>query len=122
MSDDWKDALAVIRAAVTPGEDDSARSADDGIEPTDTAGGPTDCVKAWTLEIIYERKGRGGHPATIVVCPQGMSDDDVDALAGTLRRRLGVGGSARGGEILLQGDRRDALRTMLPSLGFKTKG
>ena len=51
-----------------------------------------------------------------------MSDDDVDALAGTLRRRLGVGGSARGGEILLQGDRRDALRTMLPSLGFKTKG
>lgn len=119
MSDDWKDALAAFRASVTPGEDDLARSADDGIEPTDTAGGPT---KAWTLEIIYERKGRGGHPATIVVCPQGMSDDDVDALAGTLRRRLVVGGSARGGEILLQGDRRDALRTMLPSLGFKTKG
>lgn len=122
MSDDWKDALAAFRAAVTPGEDDLARSADDGIEPKDTAGGPIDCAKAWTLEMIYERKGRGGHPATIVVCPQGMSDDDVDALAGTLRRRLGVGGSARGGEILLQGDRRDALRTMLPSLGFKTKG
>lgn len=114
MSDDWKDALAALRGAVPAGEDDSAQTTDDGVEAAN--------AKTQTLEIVYERKGRGGHPATIVVCPQGMADNDVDTLAGTLRRRLGVGGSARGGEILLQGDRRDALRTILPGLGFKTKG
>ncbi len=118
MSDDWKDALAALRGIVPAGE----MSTDDSAESADNAEAPIVNAKARTLEIVYERKGRGGHPATIVVCPQDMPDDDVSALAGTLRRRLGVGGSARGGEILLQGDRRDALRTILPGLGFKTKG
>ncbi len=122
MSDDWKDALAALRGIVPAGEDASAQSADENAASMGQAEAPAVNAKAQTLEIVYERKGRGGHPATIVVCPQDMSDDDVSALAGTLRRRLGVGGSARGGEILLQGDRRDALRSILPGLGFKTKG
>ncbi len=116
MSNDWKDALAALRVIVPVGEDASAGTADDSTEDA------TVSAKTHILEIVYERKGRGGHPATIVVCPQDMPDDEVGALAGTLRRHLGVGGSARGGEILLQGDRRDALRTILPGLGFKTKG
>lgn len=118
MSDDWKDALAALRATVPAGEG----AMDDGDGSAGNAEGTSVKAKAQPLEIVYERKGRSGHPATIVVCPQDLSDDDVSALAGTLRRRLGVGGSVRGGEILLQGDRRDALRTILPGLGFKTKG
>ena len=109
MSDDWKDALAALRGGMPAGE-----------EPASVHAQPSPVCH--TLEIVYERKGRGGHPATIVVCPQDMDAVDVDTLAGTLRRRLGVGGSARGGEILLQGDRRGALRALLPTLGFKTKG
>lgn len=114
MSDDWKDALAALRGGMPAGEEPVGGEA----EGAHAQASPT----SHTLEIVYERKGRGGHPATIVVCPQDMDAGDVDALAGTLRRRLGVGGSARGGEILLQGDRRGALRAILPTLGFKTKG
>lgn len=115
MSDDWKDALAALRANVPDGVDDSSQTDDSAEDALAKA-------KVRTLEIVYERKGRGGHPATIVVCQPNMPDKDVAALAATLRRRLGVGGSAREGEILLQGDRRDALRTILTDLGFKTKG
>ncbi len=122
MSDDWKDALAALCGVVPAGEDDSAPSAQAGVEAVDNAVTKAEKARPRVLEIVYERKGRGGHPATIVVCPQDLNAEDVKALAGTLRRRLGVGGSARGGEILLQGDRRDALRSILPDLGFKVKG
>lgn len=122
MSDDWKDALAALRDAIPTDEGNTDVSSENGSVSAHSAGDAPGNVKTHTLEIVYERKGRGGHPATIVVCPQDMSDADVDGLAGTLRRRLGVGGSVRGGEILLQGDRRETLRALLPSLGFKAKG
>lgn len=66
-------------------------------------------LKVKDFKIFYERKGRGGKEVTIIECPDSMTDDDVANLAKVLKNRLGTGGSARGAEILLQGDKRNAL-------------
>lgn len=70
------------------------------------------------LHIAVEKKGRGGKTATIVYDFNGTADE-LQVLAKTLRQRLGTGGSARDGEILLQGDRKEAVTEMLRSLGYK---
>ena len=49
------------------------------------------------------------------------ADDNLKALAAQLKRHCGVGGSARGGEILIQGDKRDAVLSFLKSQGFKAR-
>lgn len=73
------------------------------------------------VTIHYERKHRGGKEATILSGFDEWPEEDVRALAARLKQRLGTGGSARGGEILLQGDRRDILRHILPEFGIKVR-
>ncbi len=71
--------------------------------------------------MLIEKKGRGGKTATIVEGFE-ISDEEVDEIARTLRKRLGTGGSARGGEILIQGDRKADVVKLLKEMGFKVKG
>lgn len=72
------------------------------------------------LHVQMERKGHGGKTATMVLGFVG-SDDDLQQLAKTLKTRCGVGGSARGGEILIQGDKVQKVREILVSLGYNVK-
>jgi len=72
------------------------------------------------LEICVERKGRGGKTATII---SGFTDDSQAAsTAAALKKQLATGGSARGCEILLQGERRAQVRDVLKAMGYRTKG
>lgn len=73
------------------------------------------------LHVVVERKGRGGKTATII---EGFECDDeqIKHIAKELKSTLGTGGSARGGEILIQGDCRERVRDALRSMGFKLKG
>lgn len=75
-------------------------------------------VSADRLDIILEKKGRGGKKATIITGFTG-SDSELAELASALKRKLATGGSARGGEILIQGDRRNDVLATLNSLGYK---
>lgn len=110
---DWKDMLAGLQnsGSLPEGEEPAENTAADKAPKTATP----------LLTIFYEKKGRAGKPATIIT---GFNPDDSDALgraddlARELKKRLGCGGSARGGEILIQGDRREDLRKLLPSLGY----
>lgn len=70
------------------------------------------------LSIAYERKGRGGKEVTII---RGftVSHEEVSAIASKLKSKLGTGGSARGGEILIQGDRREKVKEVLREMGLK---
>ena len=72
------------------------------------------------LDIVLERKGRAGKQATIVT---GFACDDgaLKEVASQLKRHLGVGGSARGGEILIQGDFRQRVLDNLIAMGFKAR-
>ena len=72
------------------------------------------------LDIVLERKGRGGKQATIVTGFV-VDDEALKQVASQLKRTLGVGGSARGGEILIQGDFRQRVLDQLESMGFKAR-
>ncbi len=72
------------------------------------------------LNIILEKKGRGGKIATIVTGFT-MTEEEVDSLASKMKSSLGTGGSARGGEILIQGDKRDAVLKFLTKQGYKAR-
>lgn len=74
-----------------------------------------------TLVVSMERKGRGGKTATII---SGFTwpDNRIAELASTLKSRLGTGGAARGGEILIQGDRRADVASLLRKQGHVVKG
>lgn len=72
------------------------------------------------LDIILDKKGRKGKSATIVAGFT-VDDDTVSEIARRLKQRLGVGGSSRGGEILIQGDKRKETAAALTDLGLKCR-
>ena len=80
----------------------------------------TDNHRGFRMDVVLEKKGRAGKQATIICGFQG-SDDDLLDLPSTLKRKLATGGSARGGEILIQGDRRKEVVDILKSLGYKAR-
>ena len=113
---DWKDALG--KAFNLPANEETAAPTPDE-QPAQQAG-PVEQQGGRRLDIVFERKGRGGTQATIVtgfVC----DDEALKTVASQLKRSLGVGGSARGGEILIQGDRRQQVLDLLQGMGFKAR-
>ena len=73
------------------------------------------------LRVSIERHHRGGKTVTLVKGFVG-SDDDLADLGRKLKTKCGVGGSAKDGEIVIQGELRDKVVSILQSLGYsKTK-
>lgn len=72
------------------------------------------------LTVSLDKRNRGGKQVTLVAGFVG-SDEDLSALAKTLKSRCGVGGSSKDGEIIIQGDFRDKVTEILTSLGYKAK-
>lgn len=72
------------------------------------------------LRVWLDRKQRAGKVATLVRGFVGR-DADLQALARLLKTRCGVGGSAKEGEILIQGDRRDRVVEILTEAGYRCK-
>ena len=70
------------------------------------------------LRVSIERKGRGGKTATIVKGFIG-SDDDLDDLAKQLKSRCGTGGSVKEGEIIIQGEMKEKIVSLLLTMGYK---
>ena len=72
------------------------------------------------LFVGIDRRGRGGKQVTLVSGFTGR-EEDLSALAKTLKTRCGVGGTAKDGEILIQGDFRDRVLQLLLAMGYKAK-
>ena len=72
------------------------------------------------LELHFEKKGRAGKQVVIIRGFQG-TDKELLELGKRLKQTCGVGGSAKHGEIILQGNVRDKARDFLEKEGFKTK-
>lgn len=75
--------------------------------------------KEQDLRVWLDRKG-GGKVACIVKGYVG-SDSDLKALSKELKNLCGVGGTAKNGEILIQGDHRDKIVTYLKEKGYGAK-
>ncbi len=72
------------------------------------------------LIVSIDRKGRAGKQVTLVTGFVGTADD-LAGLGRTLKVKCGVGGSAKDGEITIQGDFRDRVVTLLKDMGYKVK-
>ncbi len=113
-STSWQDSLQAFLASNPdlPAGDTADTTEDQTSQKTPAA----------RLDIIYERKGRAGKPATIITGFDTETPDEIiAALAAEMKRSMGCGGSCRGGEILLQGDRREAALKALTAKGYKAR-
>ncbi len=104
IMEDWKELLSQLNVPAAPEE----QSQESVVPKT---------KKLPRLKLLLDK--RKGKTATIILGMENESEEDVQTLAKTLKTRLAVGGSARDGEILLQGDCRDKAKSLLLSLGYK---
>ncbi len=110
MSDnDWKARLGVVYSTSHDYEYDTGGPKDEASLPP----------SAQNLRVWVERRS-GGKSVTVVRGFAG-SADDLKALAALLKSRCGVGGSAKDGEILIQGDRRERVLEVLAAEGYRAK-
>lgn len=70
------------------------------------------------LKIRLETKHRGGKTVTLTYGFVGK-EEDLEALGKSLKNYCGTGGSAKDGEIIVQGDHRDKVLQWLIKNGYK---
>ena len=106
---DWKDKLGSLY-------DNVPKASEEEITPKETH--TEQKTKKQTLRVELDK--RNGKPATLITEFDG-TEDELKDLAKYLKVKCGVGGSARGGEILIQGDVRSKVSDLLIEKGFKVK-
>ncbi len=108
-SNDWKDRLGMVYSTAA---DYQFTTVDDTVQ--------TLAPSQQDLRVWLDKKHRAGKVVTIVRGFVG-SDDDLKDLAKQLKSKCGVGGSAKDGEIIIQGDHRDRVVEILTKSGYKSK-
>lgn len=69
------------------------------------------------LRVSLDSKGRNGKTVTLVTGFIGK-DEDLNALCKQLKTKCGVGGSAKDGEIIIQGKFKERVCTLLAGMGY----
>ena len=107
---DWKNRLGVVYST----NPDFKYVTDEPVEEETLEPGKQKLI------VRIDRRQRAGKQVTLIEGFKGKSED-LAALAKTLRTRCGVGGTAKDGEITIQGDLRDKIVTLLTSMGYNAK-
>lgn len=106
-NNDWKSRLGMVYST----------NPDFVFDDMETDEAETLPVSKQKLRVSIERKGRGGKTVTLVKGFIGK-DDDLKALAKTLKTKCGVGGAVKDDEVVIQGDLRDKVINLLKTLGY----
>lgn len=110
MDNDWKKRLGVVYSTDPNFRyEQEAESEVETLEPSKQ-----------NLIVAIDRRARAGKQVTLVKGFVG-SEDDLATLGKTLKVKCGVGGTAKDGEITLQGDLRDKVVALLQSMGYRAK-
>lgn len=109
-NNDWKSRLNVVYST-----NPDFQYRQEGGEEVETLPPAQQDLRVW-----LDRKQRAGKQVTIVRGFVG-SDDDLKELARLLKSKCGVGGTAKEGEIIIQGDFRDRVTDILVKTGYKAK-
>ncbi len=90
------------------------------VEPEDTS--LPEAKELWIQDepMICKFEKRKGKPTTIIEGYTG-TDEDFKLLAKELKTKLSVGGTFKDDSIIIQGDYRDTIMTILKEKGFKVK-
>ena len=110
MENDWKKRLGVVYS--TDPNFKYEQEADPEVETLEPS--------KQNLIVAIDRRARAGKQVTLVKGFVG-SEDDLATLGKTLKVKCGVGGTAKDGEITLQGDLRDKVVALLQSMGYRAK-
>lgn len=107
---DWKSRLGVVYSTNPDFKyDDSTEEEQETLPP-----------EKQKLIVTIDRSGRAGKQVTLVKGFVGTSED-LAALGKTLKVKCGVGGTAKDGEITIQGDLREKVTALLTAMGYKAK-
>jgi translation initiation factor 1 len=109
MANDWKERLGTVY------------STNPDFQYESTAGNESETLppNRQDLRVQLDKKQRNGKKATLITGFVG--NDDLKALAKMLKTKCGVGGSAKEGEILIQGDFCNKVIDLLKSENYKVK-
>lgn len=106
-NNDWKSRLGMVYSTNPDFVFDEA--AEDEVE--------TLSMSKQKLRVSIEKKGRGGKTVTLVKGFVGK-EEDLKALAKSLKTKCGVGGAVKDNEIVIQGDLRDKVVSLLKTFGY----
>ncbi len=104
---DWKKRLGVVFS--TASDYNYQTDAEEEVQTLE--------AKSQKLRVRIEKNGRGGKTVTIVSGFVGR-EDDLKELGKVLKSKCGVGGSAKDGEVLVQGDFKQRVIEILRTLGY----
>ena len=106
-NNDWKDRLGVMYST----------NPDFQYNTGDTEEEDTLPKEKQALRISLDKRNRGGKMVTLITGFRGTSED-LTALGKLLKVKCGVGGSAKDGEIIVQGDLRQKVLEILQKEGY----
>ncbi len=104
---DWKDRLGVMYSTNPDFEYNTGDEENEDTLPKDKQ----------LLRISLDKRNRGGKAVTLITGFTGTAEDLSD-LGKFLKVKCGVGGSAKDGEIIVQGDHRQKVLEILQKEGY----
>lgn len=107
-SNDWKERLGVMYSTNPDFQYDTGNEEEEATLPKEKQ----------QLRIALDKRNRGGKMVTLITGFRGTTED-LTTLGKLLKTKCGVGGSAKEGEIIIQGDHRQKVLEILQKEGYK---
>lgn len=104
---DWKDRLNIVYSTNRDFEYESYNEEEEETLPKEQQ----------KLRVSIEKKGRGGKTVTLIKGFVG-TEDNLKELAKSLKSQCGVGGTAKEGEIIIQGEFKQRIIDILKAKGY----